>query len=90
MANPDNWKELCAELKHENEELREQLRVLGSNFTYMTKVLDAKPQPQEPAYVDDGVYECGKCYATLQDNWGYCPYCGSRIMWVPDDDGWRR
>lgn len=25
--------------------------------------------------------ECPKCYATLDYDWRFCPYCGERIDW---------
>lgn len=70
--------------EHENAELREQLRVLGSNFESMRRTLNSLPQPAEPADVGDGEYECGKCYAMLDTEWRYCPWCGSKIIWEVD------
>lgn len=69
---------------HENAELREQLRVAWSNFESIRDAMDAMPQPAKPVDLGDGMFECGNCYATLSDEWRYCPYCGSKIIWEVD------
>lgn len=67
--------------ERENAELREQLRVLGTNYDALLKELRSLPQPSAPNYVGDGLYECGNCYATLDGEWVRCPFCGSEIIW---------
>lgn len=70
-----------ADLERENEMLREQLRVLGSNFDHVLREMDSMPQPQEAAFVDEGEAECGGCYSMLEVGWRYCPWCGGRLIW---------
>lgn len=68
---------------HETDELREQLRVLGSNYDALLKELRSMPQPAEPVDLGDGEFECGngKCHAALDQEWKCCPWCGTPIVW---------
>ena len=99
MANHDNWRELCADLQLENDELREKLRVLGGNYNalaqdYRKRARDAAPTIIDP---DEHEYECGECSDRLDTDWVFCPGCGCYIEWdkagdpEPDDsayDAW--
>lgn len=67
--------------ERENAELREQLRVLGSNYDALLKELRSLPQPADPSYICDGDWECGNCYSMLESEYVYCPWCGSKITW---------
>ncbi|MBR3158406.1 MAG: hypothetical protein IKF14_05120 [Atopobiaceae bacterium] len=73
-------------LERENAELREQLRVLGSNYDALLKELRSMPQPAEPVDLGDGMFECVNDYTRLDTEWRYCPWCGSEIDWNRWDD----
>ena len=88
MAHHENWKELVTELQLTNDDLREKLRVLGSNYDHAIKELRKQPGKRIPHVGGAGGYECGKCNTVLDDEWTYCPECGSEIDWYGEEDDW--
>lgn len=66
------------------QELREQLRVLGTNFDALLKEMRAMPQPHVATYLGGDEWDCGNCYSMLEPEYVYCPWCGSKIIWEVD------
>ena len=38
-------------------------------------------KPAAPIVDSDEPPSCGKCYAELENDWKFCPYCGCYIEW---------
>lgn len=96
MPSAENWKEVAIDysldLKAAHQrinDLEEKLRVLGVNYDHLVKEMRALPGPQAPGVIDEDEHDCGKCNAGLDEEWSYCPWCGSEIDWdAIEDDDW--
>lgn len=100
----DNWRDLAIDLKLTNNELAERFSKLKTeyyeikraNYDLRMRLVFAKDAlrnadvTEQPRFVDDDEYECGKCYMKLKREWDFCPSCGKWLDWdftiYPDDN----
>ena len=84
----DNWKEAVADLRIENNDLRDRIRSLDGRLSNAlvdlrharAKLRDAGLST-EPYEVDEDEYECGECAVRLEPEWFACAGCGRVIDW---------
>lgn len=84
----DNWKEVAADQRIENDDLRDRIRSLDGRLSNAladlrharAKLRDAGLST-EPYEVDEDEYECGECAVRIEPEWFACAGCGRVIDW---------